>query len=87
MLQELIGSLKLGNVWVFVQLIFGPPLANESAEKNQTLHNLRLPIRSVYDPQPMIRNVSYLELHELLPRIRVLVLEEEASEDKQVPNG
>ena len=33
LLAELIGSLKLGNFWVFVQLIFGPRLAYESADQ------------------------------------------------------
>ena len=35
---ELIGGLKLGNVWVFLQLIHRP---NISCTKAQTLHNLR----------------------------------------------
>ena len=44
---ELIGSLKLGNVWVFVRLISGPhrPM-NQLNTKTQTLPNLRLPISS-----------------------------------------
>ena len=42
------GSLKLGNVWVFSTADFWYSLAYESAEeKTQTLPNLRLPISSV----------------------------------------
>ena len=33
------------------------------------------------------KSASPLELHELVPGVRVLVLEEEAPEDEQVPDG
>ena len=46
---ELIGDLKLGNAWVFEQLIFGPQ------PKTQTLPNMILPISS--DTQP--KSVNY----------------------------
>ena len=46
LLSELIGSLKLGNVWVFVQLIVGPRWPKNQLEKTQTFHNLRLLISS-----------------------------------------
>ena len=41
--RELMGSLKLGNVWIFDQLIHRPKI---SCTKTQTLPNLRLPISS-----------------------------------------
>ena len=41
---ELIGSLKLGNVWVFVHLVFGPRWPINQLNKNP--NNLRLPISS-----------------------------------------
>ena len=44
--SELMGSLKLGNVWAFLQLIFGPRCLWISWTKTQTLPNLRLPISS-----------------------------------------
>ena len=36
-LPELIGSLKLGNVWVFVELIFGPRWPMHQLNKNQNI--------------------------------------------------
>ena len=44
---DLIGSLKLGNVRVFVQPIFGPRWPVNQLYKTQTLPNLRLPISYV----------------------------------------
>ena len=35
--QELIGSLMLGSVWVFVQLIFGPRLPMNKLNKNPNI--------------------------------------------------
>ena len=46
---ELIGSLKLGNVWVFVQLIRRPTRPKICCTKTKTLLNLRLPISSVVE--------------------------------------
>ena len=43
---ELIGSLMLGNVWVFVQPIFCPCWPMNQLNKTQWLPNLRLPISS-----------------------------------------
>ena len=37
LLPELIGSLKLGNVWVFVQLIFGPRWPMNQLNKNLSI--------------------------------------------------
>ena len=34
---EVTGSLKLGNVWVFVQLIFGPPWPMNQLNKNPNI--------------------------------------------------
>ena len=45
---ELIGSLKLGNVLVFVQLIFAPYWPMNQLKKTQILPNLRLPISSAH---------------------------------------
>ena len=39
---EVVRSLKFGNVWVFVQLISGPPWSTNQLCKKQTLPNLRL---------------------------------------------
>ena len=36
-LRELIGSLKLGNAWVFVQLIFCPPLLMNQLNQNPNI--------------------------------------------------
>ena len=46
--SELMGSLKLGNVWVFVQLIHRPTRTKHQLYKNPNiaLPNLRLPIVS-----------------------------------------
>ena len=49
-LLELIGSLNLGNVWVFEQLISGPGWPMNQLNKNKKLPNLRLPISSVDYP-------------------------------------
>ena len=37
LLVELIGGLKLGNVWVFVQLIFGPCWPKTQLNKNSNI--------------------------------------------------
>ena len=42
-IPELIGSLKLDNVGVFVQQIFGPHWPMNQLNKNQTLPNSRIP--------------------------------------------
>ena len=51
-ITELIGSLKLGNIWVFTAY-FWSSLAYESAVKNQTLPMLRLPISSGDQQSPL----------------------------------
>ena len=53
------GSLKLGNVWVFVQLIHRPSGTKISCTKTQTLFNLRLPISSVYWCMCQKKNSDY----------------------------
>ena len=40
--KGVVRSLKLGNVWVIVQLIYRPTRTNNQLYKNQTLPNLRL---------------------------------------------
>ena len=47
--------IKLGNVWVFVQLICGPPWPMNQLQKTVTLPNLRIPIRSGYDVKSVIK--------------------------------
>ena len=47
-LPELIGSLKLGNVWVLELMIFVPHCPMNQLKKTQTLPNLGLPISSVH---------------------------------------
>ena len=44
--RKFIGGLKLGNVWVFVQQMFGPLWPMNQLKKKQILHNLGLPISS-----------------------------------------
>ena len=45
-MSELMGSLRLGNVWVIVQLVFGPCWPVNQLNKNPILLYLRLPISS-----------------------------------------
>ena len=45
-LPELIGNLKLGFVWVLLQVIFYPHICLQISWKTLTLPNLRLPISS-----------------------------------------
>ena len=69
---ELIWSLKLGNVWVLVQLIFGPCWPTWIiGGKSRILPNFRLPIGSVYvplfiDPAPIHPTWAWFWLHSLL---------------------
>ena len=44
-------SIKLGNLWVFVQLIFARHWPMNQPKKNQTLPNLRLLISADSNPQ------------------------------------
>ena len=44
--SEVVRLLKLGNVCVFVQLIFGSPWCMNQLYKTQTLPNFRLPTTS-----------------------------------------
>ena len=54
--SELIGSLKLVNVWDFVQLIHRQTWTKISCTKTQTLPNLRLHIRYDTDVGHLIRH-------------------------------
>ena len=61
----LIGSLKLGNVWVSVQLIFCPLWPMNHLNKTQTFPNLRLPISPGLDILESWKNFTW-SLHLLI---------------------
>ena len=56
------GSLKLDNVWVFVQLIYMPKRIKNQLTKTQTLTNLRLTISCDYDTLPPLVDLRHLSL-------------------------